>query len=114
MESQSSSVPADTVDTEWILIPENNSTEDEIAIEKFREYLRIKTVQPNPDYAASTEFLRNYGLELGLEYSCHEVFQSEKCVPGKPIVILTLRGTMPELPSILLNSHTDVVPVSAV
>ena len=29
----------------------------------------------------------------------------------KPTVILTLVGTNPELPSIMLNSHLDVVPV---
>lgn len=29
----------------------------------------------------------------------------------RPIVVLTWKGTQPELPSILLNSHMDVVPV---
>ncbi|KAJ1818498.1 adenylate cyclase, partial [Coemansia sp. RSA 2599] len=33
------------------------------------------------------------------------------CVAGKPIVVLTLQGLEPELPTIILNSHTDVVPV---
>lgn len=32
-------------------------------------------------------------------------------MPQKPIVILTWEGTEPLLPSILLNSHMDVVPV---
>lgn len=31
--------------------------------------------------------------------------------PGKPIVRITWIGQKPELPSILLNSHMDVVPV---
>lgn len=31
--------------------------------------------------------------------------------PGKPIVVITWLGQKPELPSILLNSHMDVVPV---
>lgn len=34
-------------------------------------------------------------------------------VKGKPIVLMTLVGTDPTLPSLLLNSHTDVVPVSS-
>jgi len=34
--------------------------------------------------------------------------------PGKPIVVITWLGQKPELPSILLNSHTDVVPVYSV
>lgn len=31
--------------------------------------------------------------------------------PGKPIVIISLLGKKPELPSLLLTSHMDVVPV---
>lgn len=31
--------------------------------------------------------------------------------PGKPIVIITWLGQKPELSSVLLNSHMDVVPV---
>lgn len=32
-------------------------------------------------------------------------------VPGKPVSILTARGTDESLGSIMLSSHTDVVPV---
>jgi len=32
-------------------------------------------------------------------------------VPGKPIFVMSWIGLEPQLPSILLNSHTDVVPV---
>lgn len=32
-------------------------------------------------------------------------------VPNKDIAIMTLEGEDPTLPSLLLNSHTDVVPV---
>lgn len=31
--------------------------------------------------------------------------------PKHPIVVLTWTGTQPELPTIVLNSHMDVVPV---
>lgn len=31
--------------------------------------------------------------------------------PEKPIVVITWLGQKPELPSVLLNSHMDVVPV---
>ena len=34
-----------------------------------------------------------------------------ECVPGKPVVVITILGKDPNLPSILLNSHMDVVPV---
>jgi len=32
-------------------------------------------------------------------------------VPGKPIFIMSWIGLEPQLPSILMNSHTDGVPV---
>ncbi|KAJ1727805.1 adenylate cyclase [Coemansia biformis] len=74
-------------------------------VSRFIEYLRIKTVQPTPDYAACREHLRGQARELGLAFQAHEY------VAGKPVVILTWEGTEPALPSIILNSHTDVVPV---
>ncbi|KAJ2801199.1 adenylate cyclase [Coemansia guatemalensis] len=76
------------------------------SVQRFIEYLRIKTVQPTPDYAGCTEFLRRQAEEIGLE------FQAKEYVAGKPVVVLSWAGTQPELPSIILNSHTDVVPVS--
>ncbi len=43
--------------------------------------------------------------DIGLE---HKVIEPVK---NKPILVGTWKGTNPNLPSILLNSHTDVVPV---
>ncbi|ORZ11750.1 hypothetical protein BCR41DRAFT_356879 [Lobosporangium transversale] len=73
------------------------------AVTRFREYLRIKTMQPTPDYAGSTAFLIRQAEEIGIPYHV--------CVKGKPTVFMTLEGQDPSLPSLLLNSHTDVVPV---
>ena len=70
-----------------------------------REYLRIKSVQPDPDYDSCNEFLTRQAQRLGLDYHITEM------VKGKPIFIMTWPGTEPDLPSVLLNSHTDVVPV---
>ena len=70
-----------------------------------REYLRIKSVQPDPDYDSCNEFLTRQAHRLGLDYHITEM------VKGKPIFIMTWPGTEPDLPSVLLNSHTDVVPV---
>ena len=39
------------------------------------------------------------------------VYHFIQATPNRPIVILTVEGTNPSLPSIMLNSHTDVVPV---
>lgn len=75
------------------------------AVTRFREFLRIKTVQPQPDYAKCTEFLSNQAKELGLK------FEEIELVKGKPIVLLTWAGNSPELKGLMLNCHTDVVPV---
>lgn len=52
------------------------------------------------------EFLRRQAAELGLELKI-EV----PVTPKKPICIMTWVGTKPDLKSIVLNSHMDVVPV---
>ncbi|XP_056381087.1 aminoacylase-1 isoform X4 [Hyla sarda] len=72
---------------------------------RFREYLRIQSVQPQPDYDGIVRFLFKMADEIGLEKKTLEFS------PGRTIVILTWRGTQPQLKSVILNSHTDVVPV---
>jgi aminoacylase len=79
---------------------------EHLAVSKFREYLQIETVQPKPDYPKCSEFLKRYAKEIGLNY------QEEEFVKGKPVIVISWIGSIPELPSIILNSHTDVVPVS--
>ncbi|KAJ1917004.1 adenylate cyclase [Tieghemiomyces parasiticus] len=75
------------------------------SVKNFQRYLQIKTVQPTPDYATCAQFLRDMADELGLPHQVYEM------APGKPIVVMTWEGKDPTLPSIGLNSHTDVVPV---
>ncbi|XP_048485084.1 aminoacylase-1 [Plutella xylostella] len=75
------------------------------SVQLFREYLRIESVHPNPDYEPCVAFFRRYAASLGLPMRVVDV------VPGKPVVIITWQGLCPELPSIMLNSHMDVVPV---
>ena len=81
-----------------------DDTEDP-AVTLFRDYLRIKSVQPDPDYDSCMTFLKKQADRLGLDHHITEM------VKGKPIFIMTWLGTDPDLPSLLLNSHTDVVPV---
>ncbi|VBB28849.1 unnamed protein product [Acanthocheilonema viteae] len=82
-------------------IPEK---EENIAVRHFRQYLRINTAHPNPDYEKCTKFLFDLADGLNFERSIYE------CVPGKPFIIMTLRGRNESLPSLMLYSHTDVVP----
>ncbi|KAJ4715811.1 aminoacylase-1 [Melia azedarach] len=89
----------------FILNPASSSTEDTAAaISRFREFLQINTSQPSPDYAKATNFLLSQAKSLSLES------QTLEFVKSKPLVLLKWPGSNPQLPSILLNSHTDVVP----
>ena len=54
---------------------------------------------------SAVDFLSRQASELGLE--CRVV----ESHPGMPVVIMTLIGSQPQLPSVMLNSHIDVVPV---
>lgn len=74
-------------------------------VETLQRYLRINTMQPNVDYGECVEFLKGIAKELEMEFSTFEYSK------GKPFVLLTRRGKEPKLKSIILNSHTDVVPV---
>ena len=71
----------------------------------FRDYVRIPSVQPEPNYFPAVDFLICQAKSAGLQYKTH------CCLPSKPILIITWEGLDPSLPSVLLNSHMDVVPV---
>ncbi|XP_052739562.1 aminoacylase-1-like [Bicyclus anynana] len=75
------------------------------AVKKLQEYIRIDTSkQENVDL--SVQFWRREAAKLGLPFKVYR--------PGRlPVCITTLEGNKPDLPSILLNSHSDVVPVDA-
>ncbi|KAJ8732962.1 hypothetical protein PYW07_015561 [Mythimna separata] len=80
--------------------------ENDEAVQRFREYLRIPSVHPDVDYDECVKFLKKQANLLELPVVVHEF------VPKKPVVVITWEGLQPELPSILLNSHMDVVPVN--
>ncbi|XP_043466015.1 aminoacylase-1-like [Leptopilina heterotoma] len=79
---------------------------EKLAVENFRNYLRIPSVQPNVNYTKCVNFLKRQAESLDLPIKIVETD------PGKPHVIITWKGTEPELPSILLSGHMDVVPVN--
>ncbi|KAE8611971.1 hypothetical protein XENTR_v10012655 [Xenopus tropicalis] len=81
-----------------------SQTEDP-ATSLFREYLKIQTVQPDPDYDGAMNFLTRVAEDIGLESKKIELSS------GRVILVLTWRGTEPQLRSVILNSHMDVVPV---
>uniref|UniRef100_A0A673MUI2 N-acyl-aliphatic-L-amino acid amidohydrolase n=1 Tax=Sinocyclocheilus rhinocerous TaxID=307959 RepID=A0A673MUI2_9TELE len=85
-------------------VQDGPGTEDP-SVTLFREYLRLKTVHPEPDYDAAIRFLERMAEELGLPMKKVEV------CPGRVVAVITWVGSRPELKSVVLNSHTDVVPV---
>ncbi|ERM97857.1 hypothetical protein AMTR_s00351p00009890 [Amborella trichopoda] len=73
-------------------------------ISRFQQYLQIDTAHPNPNYSLSTAFILSLAQAIGLESETLEF------VEGKPVVILKWPGKKTHLSSILLSSHTDIVP----
>ena len=55
--------------------------------------------------ASAVDFLTRQASEIGLECQVVESYS------GFPVVVMTLIGYQPQLKSIILNSHMDVVPV---
>ena len=86
-----------------------NNSELHRAVAKFIEYLRINTAHPTPDYASAMRFLNEYAREVGFDN-----YQQVEVHPGKTVLIFSYYGRSPDKKSILLNSHTDVVPVDKV
>ncbi|XXG57462.1 hypothetical protein AAC387_Pa03g4607 [Persea americana] len=87
-------------------LQQQNQEEDDSSsiISRFQQYLQIDTSHPYPNYSASAQFILSQAKTLNLDSETLEF------VPGKPLLLLKWHGKNPSLPSILLNSHTDVVP----
>ncbi|XP_054275221.1 aminoacylase-1 isoform X1 [Macrosteles quadrilineatus] len=81
------------------------SDTDLSALTNFKEYLRIPSVHPDVNYDGCEAFLRNRAEILGLPIRVFTV------APKKPVILISWLGSEPQLPSLLLNSHMDVVPV---
>ena len=86
------------------------TAEDVAAVDRFLEFLRIPSISGegpfNKSYEVCAEWLLKFvGRIEGVET---EVVRPH---PAKPIVMAKISGQDPELPSIVLNSHYDVVPV---
>lgn len=54
------------------------------------------------------EFLKKQAADLGLPITVY--YPAKKTLP---IAVITWQGSQPQLPSVVLNSHMDVVPVFA-
>ncbi|CAG9135736.1 unnamed protein product [Plutella xylostella] len=80
--------------------------ESDPAVIHLREYLRIRTVQPDVNYDEAIKFLSS--LAFGSSTPHQVVLLGPH---QKPMLLMTWEGTDPSLDSILLNSHMDVVPV---
>jgi acetylornithine deacetylase/succinyl-diaminopimelate desuccinylase-like protein len=105
------------------------------AVERFRSYLRIRTAQPTPDYVGAAAFLKAQAIDIGCAalsratLASHPVLDCARAneharrarlqvelieyAPRKPHVLMIWPGRDTALPSIMLNSHTDVVPAEA-
>jgi hypothetical protein len=51
----------------------DQATNNQMAVKNFQEYLRIRTVQPVPDYKNAMKFLKRMAEELGVKFKIIEV-----------------------------------------
>ncbi|KAJ8716809.1 hypothetical protein PYW07_003436 [Mythimna separata] len=79
--------------------------ESDPSVTNLRNYLRIRSVHPNVNYDECIAYHRGQAAEMGLPVQVTEP------LPKKPVLVMTWEGLQPTLPSVLLNSHMDVVPV---
>ncbi|KAL9144697.1 hypothetical protein ABFS82_14G312800 [Erythranthe guttata] len=75
-------------------------------ISRFRDYLRINTAHPTPDYAAAVNHLTAFAATIPTLQIRTLYFTT----PDKPLLLITWPGSNPSLPSVLFNSHLDSVP----
>ncbi|EXB44366.1 hypothetical protein L484_020178 [Morus notabilis] len=85
---------------------QQDEEESDNPITRFRNYLRINTAHPNPDYSSAVSYLLSEANLLGLHSQILHFTPSK----SKPLLLLSWPGSDPSLPSILLNSHLDSVP----
>jgi len=79
--------------------------DNERAIKFFQEYIQCKSVHPNPDYNSALNLIEKYAKLFNLSCNRYEFAKD------KPMLIITVKGEDDTLASVMLNSHTDVVPV---
>ncbi|KAL0323347.1 UNVERIFIED_CONTAM: Aminoacylase-1 [Sesamum angustifolium] len=84
--------------------PQVNQETDPIS--RFRNYLRINTAHPAPDYAAAVNYLTAFAATIPTLQSRTLYFTT----PDKPLLLITWPGSNPSLPAVLFNSHLDSVP----
>ncbi|KAI3693544.1 hypothetical protein L1987_76489 [Smallanthus sonchifolius] len=76
------------------------------AVTRFQQYLRINTAHPHPDYPAAVSFLNDLAKSIP-NLQTRTLYLT---TPQKPLLLVTLPGSNPSLPSVLFNSHLDSVP----
>ncbi|KAL6211079.1 hypothetical protein ACLB2K_016307 [Fragaria x ananassa] len=87
-----------------LLLSSKSISAEEQQDSEISRFLQINTARPKPLYQEAADFILTEANSLSLQS------QTLEFVPGKPLVLLKWPGSDPSLPSILLNSHTDVVP----
>ncbi|XP_051151035.1 uncharacterized protein LOC127265325 [Andrographis paniculata] len=75
-------------------------------VSRFRNYLKINTAHPTPDYVAAVSYLADFAATI----PTLQVRTLYFTTPAKPLLLLTWPGSDPSLPAVLFNSHLDSVP----
>lgn len=77
---------------------------DAFMIDLLQRYVQINTVHPNAEYSSA--------IELFVACARQDQFLVQEMVlpSGFPVLVITYQGLRPELPSVVLQHHMDVVP----
>ncbi|KAA8496901.1 Aminoacylase-1A [Porphyridium purpureum] len=93
-----------TVATATATVAEFDADAQQVAIANLQRYLQLDTAQPSPAYASALTLLTQ--LCFGVPNMKTQV---SSFVRGKPVLVCSIAGDDPDAPSVMLNSHTDVV-----
>ena len=77
---------------------------DDRMMQALQEYIRMDTTHPSPDYRAAIALFEKLATADGFQ------FNRITLPSGNPVEIITFQGSNPQLPSLVLNHHMDVVP----
>ncbi|KAL3840010.1 hypothetical protein ACJIZ3_024601 [Penstemon smallii] len=83
-----------------------NKEQQSNPISRFRNYLKINTAHPTPNYTAAV----NYLIAFAATIPTLKTQTLYLTTPDKPLLLITYPGSNPTLPAILFNSHLDSVP----
>ena len=80
-----------------------------VNIKKYKSFKKVLIHIKKSTKEGAVKFIREYAKEIGFDS-----YKEVEVHPNRIVCILTYLGKSPEKPTLLLNSHYDVVPCDEV